>query len=101
MNTARYGFGLTGSHTTQQARGTVIRRIAALAHRALWLLGLATIQARHHDQSQAPTTRHRVVRSAITLGGHVIHRERNRGPASVLGAALRHSHMTLCALTTP
>jgi hypothetical protein len=68
---------------------------------ALWLLGLATIHARHHYQYQANTTRDRLVLSAITLGRHVIQRGRDRLPASVLWAALRHSQVTLCALTTP
>jgi hypothetical protein len=79
----------------------IILLIAALTHLALWLLGLATIQARHHYQYQANTTRHRLVLSAITLGRHVIQRGRDRLPASVLWAALRHSQVTLCAPTTP
>ena len=101
MKTERYGFGLNGSHTTQRARWTILLLIAALAHMALWLLGLATIQARQHYQYQANTTRDRLVLSAITLGRHVIQRGRDRLPASVLWAALRHSQVTLCALTTP
>jgi hypothetical protein len=101
MKAERYGFGLNGSHTTQQARWTILLLIAALAHMALWLLGLATIQARHHYQYQANTTRHRLVLSAITLGRHVIQRGRDRLPAAVLWAALRQSQITLCALTTP
>lgn len=68
---------------------------------ALWLLGLATIQARHHYQYQANTTRHRLVLSAITLGRHVIQRGRDQLPASVLRAALRQNQITLGALTTP
>lgn len=101
MKSERYGFGLTGSHTTQRARWTILLLIAALAHLALWLVGLATIQARHHYQYQANTTRHRLVLSAITLGRHVIQRGRDRLPVLVLWAALRHSQVTLCALTTP
>lgn len=101
MKAERYGFGLNGSHTTQQARWTILLLIAALAHMALWLLGLATIQARHHYQYQANPTRHRLVLSAITLGRHVIQRGRDRLPTSVLWAALRQNQITLCALTTP
>ena len=82
MKTERYGVGLNGSHTTQQAWWTMLLLIAALAHLALWLLGLATIQARHHYQYQAHTTRHRLVLSAITLGRHVIQRGRDRLPTS-------------------
>ena len=101
MKTERYGFGLNGSHTTQRARWTILLLIAALAHMALWLLGLATIQARQHYQYQANTTRTRLVLSAITLELHVIQRGRDRLPTSVLWHALRHSQVTLCALTTP
>jgi hypothetical protein len=101
LKSERYGFGLSGSHTTQQERWTILLLIAALAHVALWLVGLATIQAHRHYPYQANTTRHRLVLSAITLGLQVIRRGRDRLPAPVLWASLRHSQGTLCALTTP
>jgi hypothetical protein len=101
LKSERYGFGLSGSHTTQRERWTILLLIAALAHLALWLVGLATTQAHHHYQYQANTTRHRAVLSAITLGLQVIRRGRDRLPATVLWASLRTIQVTLCALTTP
>lgn len=68
MKSAQYGFGLSGNHTTQQERWTMLWLIGAIAHLAVWLVGLATIQARGHDQYQANTTRKRLVLSTITRG---------------------------------
>jgi len=101
MKSEQYGFGLSGSHTTQRERWTMLLLIGAIAHLAVWLVGRATIQARGHYQYQANTTRKRLVLSAVTLGLQVIQRGRDRLPASVLWHALRHSQVTLCALTTP
>ena len=101
MKSALYGFGLSESHTTQRERWTMLLLIGAIAHLAVWLVGCATIQARGHYQYQANTTRTRLVLSAITLGLQVIQRGRDRLPTSVLWHALRHSQVTLCALTTP
>ena len=101
MKSALYGFGLSESHTTQRERWTMLLLIGAIAHLAVWLVGCATIQARGHYQYQANTTRTRLVLSAITLGLQVIQRGRDRLSTSVLWHALRHSQVTLCALTTP
>lgn len=101
MKSAPYGLGLSESHTTQRERWRMLLLIGAIAHLAVWLVGCATIQARGHYQYQANTTRTRLVLSAITLGLQVIQRGRDRVPTSVLWHALRHSRVTLCALTTP
>lgn len=101
MKSEQYGFGLSGSRTTQRERWTMLLLIGSIAHLAVWLVGCATIQAREHYQYQANTTRKRLVLSAVTLGLQVIQRGRDRLPASILRHALRHSHGTLCALTAP
>lgn len=76
LKDARFGVGLSLSHTTQADRFAILLLIAALAQLALWLVGHATVKAGYHWRYQANTTRHRLTLSAIALGLQVARRAR-------------------------
>ena len=76
LNDARFGVGLSLSHTTQAERCAILLLIATRAQLAWWLVGHATVKAGYHWRYQANTTRRRVTVSVIALGMQVVSRAR-------------------------
>ena len=88
LKDARFGVGLSLSHTTQADRFAILLLIAALAQLAVWLVGHATVKAGYHWRYQANTTRHRLTCSVIALGLQVARRAREHFTRHALMAPL-------------
>jgi hypothetical protein len=100
LKDARFGAGLSLSHTTQAERFAILLLIAALAQLALWLVGQATVQAGYHWRYQANTTRQRLTVSVIALGMQVVRRAREHFTHRDLLAPLLQLQQTPNAVVT-
>lgn len=100
LKDARFGVGLSLSHTTQAERFAILLLIASLAQLAVWLVGHATVKAGYHWRYQANTTRRRLTVSVIALGLQVARRAREHFTRRDLLAPLLQLQQTPNAMAT-